>query len=351
MKRPEGLATLFYRNGHLLVMTVIILIAAGASALANLPRIEDPRIALRNPSILTFLPGASAERVEALVTEKLENRLEELSEIKEIRSTSRSGISFIILELQDWVDDTTNEQIFSEIRDKLNDAALDLPAGASQPNFDDKRGAVAYSLLVGVTWDRDDPPALGLMNRLSEDLADRLRGIPGTEYVRLFGEPDEEITVTMDSGEVAALGLTAAALSTVTAQADSKQPAGVLRTGQRELLMEVSGELDSVSRVAAIPVSAGPDGRIVLLGDLASIRRGWSDPPREMAFSDGRRSVFVGARVDKTFRVDRWAGAATAAVVDFDAGLDYGQSNEKVLDKNRNKDAPQSQRGGKIKAG
>ena len=127
MKRPEGLATLFFRNGHLLVMAVFILIAAGLSALANLPRIEDPRIALRNPSILTFLPGGSAERVEALVTEKLENRLEELSEIKEIRSTSRTGLSFIILELQDWVDDTTNEQIFSKIRDKLNDAALELP--------------------------------------------------------------------------------------------------------------------------------------------------------------------------------------------------------------------------------
>ncbi len=351
MKRPEGLATLFYRNGHLLVMTVIILIAAGASALVNLPRIEDPRIALRNPSILTFLPGASAERVEALVTEKLENRLEELSEIKEIRSTSRSGISFIILELQDWVDDTTNEQIFSEIRDKLNDAALDLPAGASQPNFDDKRGAVAYSLLVGVTWDRDDAPALGLMNRLSEELADRLRGIPGTEYVRLFGEPEEEITVTVDSGEVAALGLTASALSTVTAQADSKQPAGVLRTGQRELLMEVSGELDSVNRVASVPVSAGPDGRIVLLGDIASVERGWSDPPREMAFSDGRRSVFVGARVDKTFRVDRWAAAARAAVEDFDAGLDAGLSIEMVFDQSRYTESRLSELGGNLLAG
>jgi multidrug efflux pump subunit AcrB len=351
MKRPDGPATLFYRNGHLLVMAVVILIAAGVSALVNLPRIEDPRIALRNPSILTFLPGGSAERVEALVTEKLENRLEELSEIKEIRSTSRTGLSFIILELQDWVDDTSNEQIFSKIRDKLNDAQLELPAGASQPDFDDKRGAVAYSLVIGVTWSRTEPPSLGLMNRLSEGLADRLRAIPGTEFVRLFGDPDEEITVTLEAGEVAALGLTAGDVSLATAGADPKQPAGVLRTGDRELIMEVSGELDSAGRVAAVPVRMGPDGRTVTLGDIATVERGWREPPREIAFSDGRRSVFVGARVDKTYRVDQWASAAREAVAQFDAGLDEGIAVEYVFDQSRYTEARLSQLGGNLLAG
>ena len=153
------LGTVFYRNGHLLALAVIILLVAGVSALMNLPRIEDPRIALRNPIILTLLPGASAARVEALVTEKLEDRLEEIPEIKEIRSTSRSGISFIIVELQAWVDDTSNKAVFSKIRDKLADAERDLPAGASTPVFDDQRGAVAYSLIAGLEWDPEGPPA------------------------------------------------------------------------------------------------------------------------------------------------------------------------------------------------
>ena len=66
----------------------------------------------------------------------------------------------------------------------------------------------------------------------------------------------------------------------------------------------------------------GPDSRTVTFGDIATVERGWREPPREIAFSDGRRSVFVGARVDKTYRVDQWASAAREAVAQFDAGLD-----------------------------
>ena len=95
--------TLFYRRGHLLVLSLLILITAGLSALGSLPRIEDPRIDTRNALIITQYPGASAERVEALVSDVLEDRLREIFEIKEVKSTSRAGISIILIETQDWI--------------------------------------------------------------------------------------------------------------------------------------------------------------------------------------------------------------------------------------------------------
>jgi multidrug efflux pump len=144
----KGLTTLFYRNPHRLVLTLVVLVIAGVSSLSSLPRIEDPRITNRNPLVLTLLPGASAERVEALVTKKLEDRLREVSEIKEIESTSRPGISLINLELEDWIDGSRNEEVFSKIRDKLADASRELPRGARRSEFDDKGGAVAYSIVA-----------------------------------------------------------------------------------------------------------------------------------------------------------------------------------------------------------
>ena len=75
----------------LLVLSVLVIFVAGLSAFVSMPRLEDPRIVNRNPLIVTLVPGASAERVEALVTEKLEEELQEVPEIKEIRSTSRAG--------------------------------------------------------------------------------------------------------------------------------------------------------------------------------------------------------------------------------------------------------------------
>ena len=93
--RPSSertVSTLFFRNPHLLALSLTILVIAGMSAMTSLPRIEDPRITNRNPLILTVLPGASAARIEALVTKKLEDELREVAEIKEIESTSRPGI-------------------------------------------------------------------------------------------------------------------------------------------------------------------------------------------------------------------------------------------------------------------
>ena len=121
---------LFTRNRHLLILTIVIILVAGVSALNSLPRIEDPRITTRNASIFTQFPGASAERVEALVSKKIEDRLRELSEIKTIESTSRSDISIVSVELQDWVGPVDNEQIFSQIRDRLEAAGRSAAAAS-----------------------------------------------------------------------------------------------------------------------------------------------------------------------------------------------------------------------------
>jgi multidrug efflux pump subunit AcrB len=130
-------------NHHLLYLTIALILIAGLAAWSSLPRIEDPRITTRNATAITSLPGANAARVEALVTKKLEDALREVSEIKTIESTSRGGISVISVELDDSVTKETNEQVFSEIRDKLASAEAQLPPEAGKPSLDDKRGAVA----------------------------------------------------------------------------------------------------------------------------------------------------------------------------------------------------------------
>ena len=110
MTRP-GWRDLFFRNAHLLVLALLVIVMAGASALNNLPRIEDPRITTRNALIITSFPGASAERVEALVTKPLEEELREVEDIKEIIATSRANISVISIELRDSITRATNQEL------------------------------------------------------------------------------------------------------------------------------------------------------------------------------------------------------------------------------------------------
>jgi multidrug efflux pump len=200
--------TAFFRRGHLLVLSIIIILVAGLSAVTSLPRLEDPRIDLRNVLILTAYPGASAERVEALVSDVLEDELRELYEIKEIKSTSKAGFSSLLVELQDWVDNSSNQQIFSKIRDSLENASARLPEGVSKPLLEDKRGATAFTVLLSIDSDMPESTSLSVSGRLASELVDRIRNVPGTELVRLYGHPIEEVIVALDPQALAIAGLT-----------------------------------------------------------------------------------------------------------------------------------------------
>ncbi|MEL7237879.1 MAG: efflux RND transporter permease subunit, partial [Planctomycetota bacterium] len=170
------LSTLYFRNRYLLVLTILVLLATGALASLTLPVFEDPIIVRRNPLVLTQVPGASAERVESLVTEKIEEELRTIPEIKTVTSTSRAGISVVNIELQDATVAGENERIFSQIRDKLSEAQRQFPADASPPILEDQRGATAYTVIAGFKWTADTPADFGILTRHAEAGGERGAG-------------------------------------------------------------------------------------------------------------------------------------------------------------------------------
>ncbi len=105
--RNSGWQTLFLRNRHLLVLSIVVALAAGVFGIQSLQRFEDPRIVNRYPIIITPFPGASAARVETLVTEKLEDEMAEVSAIKDMTSTSLSGVSIVVIELLESVGESS----------------------------------------------------------------------------------------------------------------------------------------------------------------------------------------------------------------------------------------------------
>ncbi|MEL6870835.1 MAG: efflux RND transporter permease subunit [Pseudomonadota bacterium] len=346
-----ALAERLYSNKYLLWLTIIIVLMAGYSSLSNLPRIEDPRITNRYPSVTTIVPGASAERVESLVTQKLEDALDEIAEIKKIQSTSRNGISVLSIELQDNVGRGENEQVFSKIRDRLGDAVPELPQGAGEPIFDDKNEAIAFSILVALRWTRDDPPPLGLMYRLSEQLSDELRSIPGTEIVRYYGAPEEEIAVTVDPDVLANMGLSASDVARLIGAGDPKQPAGAVRSAQRNVFVEVDGELDSAQAVAETVLISNNGGGAVRLGDIGEISKGWREPASDIAYSNGARSIFLAVRTEESIRLDRWAVTARERIVTFNDLLGGGLQANVVFDQSVYTEQRLSSLGGNLFAG
>lgn len=312
--------TTFYRSGHLLALSIIILLIAGLSALTTLPRLEDPRIDNRNVMILTSYPGASAERVEALVTDVIEDELRQLHEIKELRSNSRVGISFITVALADWVDNSTNEEIFSKMRDRLREASRNFPDGVGEPVLDDKRAATSFTLMVALQPQGEMQPMTPMiLTRLGDELADKLRNVSGTELVRNFGIASEEINVTISPQQLSAAGLSVQQASRIVESNDPKLPAGVMRNDAQNVRIQVAEELDSLDTLRNIPVVTTESGGYLRLGDIADVRRTTRNPPRDQALVQGQEAVIVAARMQVNVRVDKWTESAKKVIEDFTA--------------------------------
>lgn len=311
--------SLFFRNGHLLVLSIMVLVVAGLSAINNIPRLEDPRIDNRNVLVITPYPGASAQRVEALVTDVIEDELRQLHEVKEIKSTSRSGTSVVSIELQAWVDNSSNEQIFSKIRDGLSNAKLKFPKGAGDPFLDERRGATAFTLLLGLQAAKGHTTPFSIVSRMADHLSDQLRNVPGTELVRVYGELDEEIQVTIDPQQLIGAGLSISQASDIIASADPKVPAGIMYSSEQNMRMQVAQELDSVSTIRDLPLRATEQGGYLRLGDIATVERSERLPVNDIGLVDGQQVIFVAARMQTTLRVDTWTNSAKEIVDKFNS--------------------------------
>lgn len=324
-------STLFLRNPRLTLLTIGLIFVAGLSSYLILPRMEDPLLTERAAFVLTSLPGADAGQVESLVTEPIEDELREIAEIKEIRTSSRSGLSTITIELQDNVYSAAAPMVWSRIRDKIADAETQLPANASRPRFE-RIEVTAYTRLIALIGEVPEQSQSSSSNvapgavvrRQAEDLRELLLAVPGTKDVEIFGAPEEEITVEIQPDRLAALGLSAASVSQAVQASDSRFSAGLLRNGANDLLIELSGELDSIDRIAAIPIQNSANGQAVTLGDIADIRRGVAEPASELAMVEGQPAVVLACLIRPDQRIDWWNSKSEKVTKDFAAGLSRG---------------------------
>ncbi len=315
------LAAKFYRDQRLIVLTLLMAVAAGVSSLIVLPRMEDPLLTGRAAQITTVFPGADAQRVEALVTEKIEEQLIDIPEIKRLRSQSRAGMSFMSIELRDGVTDT--DPVWSAIRGKLEDSIALLPSGASRPRFDELDIA-AYAWIGALVWERDTPVANGVLRRLARELKDDLVAVEGTKTVDMFGDPQEQVLVEIDADRAAAAGLSTAHIARQIAQGDVKSSAGVLRSQTREVVVELRNQFRSLEDIRNTTLHTATAGQTLQLSDVATVRRTTPEPVAAKSLIDGRPGIVVSAMLRHDFRIDQWASLAQQKIEMFRQRLPSG---------------------------
>ncbi|WP_086775317.1 efflux RND transporter permease subunit [Vibrio coralliirubri] len=311
-------------NTRLLILMTALLMVSGISAFMTLPRAEDPVIINRYANITTSFPGASAERVETLVTEVIENKLRELSEVKLVSSTSRPSVSIVTLELNDTI--TEPEPVWSQARDKLSDIESILPAGAQSPDLDSDH-TYAFTTIASLTWSGAGEPDRLTLGRYAKELAKRLRTLSGTEFVDEYGMPQEEIQISLRTADAAALGRSSANIAESLEGADAKNSAGELVSAYSRFGLGIESELDSIERIKQVPIATDSNGHIIRMEDIASVKRGEKTPQDQIAIIDGEPGVIVAARMHPDLRVDNWTSRANALIGKFEQEL---PSNVKV---------------------
>ncbi|MFT4614870.1 MAG: multidrug efflux pump, partial [Bacteroidia bacterium] len=317
------------QNGRLMSLLIALLIVAGSGALFTLPVAEDPTMVSRHAMVLTSFPGARAERVEALVTAKLELKLRELPEIDEINSQSGNGMSSISIGLASEVTDT--EPLWSEVRDLISEVQSELPQGALPSRFLGDRG-YAYTLLVALRPAPGHQLQRPILQRFARELQSVVRTYPGTELVEIDGEVVEEILVEVDTAKAAAAGQTAITIAESLRQFDTKGAAGLLENSRGRLQVEITGDLDSIERVARVPISSPGQAQVLRVGDIASVSRVVRTPDTEKSLRLGTEQVIVSVRMHPDQRIGSWQKGVMAELAVFETALPGNVEMEVIFD-------------------
>ena len=324
-------ANSFYANPRLSALAVLFIVALGGMAFLGLARQEDPTMTERWAGVNTFLAGATAERMEALVSEPIETALREVPEIREIESTSKAGLSVVGIELYDHIGPDQVDAVWSEVRDKLADVEPFLPANATEPELTIRK-PLASTLILSVSWQQDGPNQLNILSRVAEHLRLKLANLPGTEIAESWGAAEEEVLVSVDPYSLSNAGLTTDAVVAAVRAADTKLPSGRVRGDRSDLLVEVDAELNNIERIARIPLIMSDSGDALRVSDVAQVKKVRLDPPNSIAMHGDDRVILVNAKMQPGLQIGNWMSNARAVVNEYKATLPQGIGVEIVYD-------------------
>lgn len=277
-----------------LVLFMILLIgAAGLFSYYKLGRAEDPSFTIKVMNIQVGWPGATAPELQTQVVDKIEKKLQELPYLDRVTSFTQPGTAFIQVNLSDTTPPRKVKELWYQARKKVSDIRADLPAGITGPNFNDEFGDV-YSALYMMTA---DGMSLADIKRIGEDIRQRLLRVPGVNKVDLIGVQPEKMFIEFSHAKLATLGITPQQIFDSVARQNAVTAGGSVDTSADRIHLRVTGAFSGTDAIAAVPVQV--DGRVFRLGDIATVKRGYEDPPSFLVREGGRPALGIGVSMQE----------------------------------------------------
>jgi len=264
---------------------LVVILAAGVSAYNSMSRNEDPGFIIRTALVQTFFPGASPERIELLVTDKLEKAIQEIPEVDYVASTSKVGVSVIYVNVKEEYKNM--RPIWDNLRRKIEGAVGELPDGISGPFVNDEFGDV-FGSIIGITGDGFNYREL---KEYADEVRDELLLIPDVAKVEIYGDQEERVFVEYDNARLAELGLSPMQLAQLLQSRNIIMPGGDFETLYENIVLEPSGNFRSVEDVGRSIINIPGSREVVRLEDVVDINRGYADPPTTIMRASGFPSL------------------------------------------------------------
>jgi multidrug efflux pump len=307
----------------LILFMIILLGAAGVYSYLNLGRAEDPSFTIKTMIVHVGWPGSTAAELQAQAVDKVEKKLQELPYLDRIESYSQPGGAFIRVTLSDKTPPAKVKDLWYQVRKKVGDVKNELPPGITGPDFNDEYGDV-YSALYMLTA---DGLSLAELKARAEDIRQRLLRVPDVNKVDIIGERPQKIFIEFSHAKLAMLGLTPQQIFDSVAKQNAVVSGGSVDTSADRINLRVTGAFSGVAAIAAVPVQA--DGQIFRLGDVATVKHGYEDPPTFLVRQDGKPALGLGVSMQDGANIITLGGnlksAMKAVISEAPVGIEITQ--------------------------
>ncbi|EKN3347556.1 efflux RND transporter permease subunit [Yersinia ruckeri] len=280
----------FINDNTRIWLTILLLGIGGLIAYLNIGRLEDPAFTIKTAVVVTRYEGASAQQVEEEVTLPLENAIQELSYVDDVRSISSAGLSQITINVGSQYGPNELPQIWDELRRKISDNSARLPPGAGTPLVNDDFGDVYgfFFSLSGEGYTNQD------LRNFAEQLRRELVLVNGVGKVGIAGILPEEIQVDISRAQMTAAGIIPQHLADLLSRQNVVSNSGQLLVGSESIRLHPTGEFNNVQELGNLLISEPGSPKSVYLRDIATVRQGVSHSPTNIYRSNGQPALGVG---------------------------------------------------------
>ena len=314
------------RHQALVLFLMLAIAVGGLFSYMKLGRAEDPSFTIKQANVTVIWPGATALDMQNQVTDRIEKKLQELPYYDRVQTYTKPGFSAMQVIFKDTTPPGQVSWLFYQMRKKIDDVRGDLPAGIIGPNVNDEFGDVD-SLLYMISGQGADAAQL---KRIADQMRQRLLKVQDVVKVNLYGVQDQKIFVEFSQAKLGNLGVGPQAIFDSLARQNAVNAAGVFETQAQRVPLRISGALTGAYAVAATPVDA--NGRVVRLGDIASVSAGFKDPPDFIVRQQGRQALGVGVVMAKGGNILTLGKNLEAAMADIRAVVPMGIEIDQIAD-------------------